>query len=398
MMNGQIRPTRYLAVGALMLAVALARPVSAQPVGSHPRADVATIQSLRPIGQSVVVRVTWGERQATSTSPGCAVFNLERAGVQAAPGALPSGLFAQVDEASLGLVQGLESGDQVDVHGVVGWATCASNLAVQMGWLALAPVRVVRVGRLGEAPPEPPSELGVSAGTAVGPPPVATAAPVPPRPPEPPGYDATVNLTDGNSIQGRVVEESIELVKVVVAGNTLTLERTGIASIVRAGAARPIPAASSQGAVAAPERRPPPRPSKPPRSAQQKARDEARAKAALKLGIGGGLMAPACAMLASGTVYLVGGIVWESDGSYGDLPIEYVASFRDGKWPLGPILLWSAGFPTLIVAIRLLDEGRQEAEALGPEPSASARGGKPLLVPWGGPTDGGAALGITGTF
>ena len=388
-----------LAVAGLVVFVA-GTPISAAAQGTSlqiPRTNLATLQSVRPIGQQFIVRFSWGGALAESKTPGCLSYKVDRPGVVPAAGDLPTGVFVQLNEGNAGVVQGLEVGDQVDVIGLVGWASCASSRASELGWLALTPSQVVRVAKVGDpAPAEPPLDFGGNSSAHRPSTPVGGSTPVTSTEVDTRGYEAIVHLADGSAIAGRVVEETLSDLVVRVAGQDMRIDKSRVQKIERSqdGAAEQTRRDDTQAERAEVQKEAPP--PKPPKTAEEKAREEALGKAVAKTAIGGGLMVPALIFIPTGSVYLGGGIAWETGGATFGLPRNIQDSFRSGVWPAGVAGFWGAGFPMLIAGIDLLMQGIDELRGL--EPQQTARRRSPHVMPWVVLEPGRVGFGLVGEF
>lgn len=389
--------TPHPRAGALLLATlaglwltAAATPAAAQGTSIQiPRTDLATLQSVRPVGQQLVVRLTWGKALGETKTPGCLSFQAHAPGEVPAADALPTGVFVQLSEGNAGLVQGLQPGDQVDVIGLAGWANCASTRAQDMGWMALTPTQVTRVSKVGEpAPPEPALDFGGS----------ATAAPATPATPAEPvvrGYAAKVLLVDGNTLSGQVVEETLESITVVVAGQEMHFDKDQVARIERTDA----PEATPPKAEAKPEPKPVKEapPPKPKKSAADKEKEKELIKSVIKTSIGGGLLVPAAIFLPNGGLYLGGGIARATGGPLYDLPQPVQVAARNGLWPAGVAGFWGGGIPMMIVGIELLRQGIDGLQAHQGTATAHQRVA-PRVSPWAVTDRDTLAFGISGEF
>ena len=393
--------TRALSGVALCLVLIAGTPVGAAAQGTSvqiPRTDLATLQSVRPVGQQFIVRFTWGGALAESKTPGCLSFKVDRSGAVPSADDLPSGVFVQLNEGNAGVVQGLEVGDQVDVIGLVGWASCASTRASDLGWLAMTPSQVIRISKAGDpAPAEPALDFGgatrpASPGPSTSPGGGGTATPAEA---ETRGYEAVVHLTDGSAIAGRVVEETLSDLVVRVAGQEMRIDKSQVQKIERSS--DEAQASRSEPEQDRAEARQEPRPTKPPKTAEEKARDAALGKAVAKTAIGGGLMVPALIFIPTGGVYLGGGIAWETGGATFGLPPNIQNSLRSGTWPVGVAAFWGAGFPMLFTGINLLKQGVDELRGLE-TPQTAHRRRFPRAVPWLVVEPGRVGVGIVGQF
>ncbi len=370
---------------------------------SAPRATVGELLSSKPVGHRVVIRTTWGSVYG-EPDESCIPHIAGEAGLDAAPD-LPTGVFAQAPSDAADLTGGLTPGDHVDVLGTVEFARCASSAAETMGWVAVRIENLERVARAGETPPaEPPSTLAASmveepAAPATGGSEAPSTAPVVVQDAPPaalPGYEAIVHLTDGNTLHGRVLGESVDQLTLLIAGSELAVERSKVKRVEMLS-----PPAAEQEAETVAEAPPPPPPKKeltPEERALQKKRDEAGAK----IVTGSLLLIPSCIFIPVGLTYLGGGIQYEADG-YTDAPADFRDAIYGGTWPVGFGVFLGMGIPLLVTSTQLMAQGKAELDALdGAEIAAVRQRRRPALAagtaPWVIWSDQGVAVGWSGRF
>ena len=393
-MNGLVRTLSCLALIAGLLGL----PTSALSQGTTvtiPRTNMATLQSVRPVGQQFIVRFSWGGPLAESQTPGCVSYRLMAPGRVPAATDLPSGVFVQLNEGNVGMVQGLQSGDQVDVVGLVGWATCASSRASDLGWLSVTPSRVVRVAEVGQpVPPEPALDFGGSTGPVGQRPAPVPAATSPAAPVEPVGYDATVHLKDGNVLSGRVVEESLNELSILIGGREMTIDKASIAKVERAGAQN-TPAASSAAKTEKPKKAPPPR-----KTEAEKAQELAKVQGGIQTAIGGGLLAPGVIFLVAGSVHLIGGIAYSNGDRSGFTSLDRSTqqTIRTGLWPAGVAGFWGGGFPLVFIGSELLKQGVNALKGETTDEFAAGRRRPVRAAPWLMVGQERMAFGLSGEF
>ena len=377
--------------------VTVARP----SMNSAPRATIGLLLSSKPVGHRVVVRTTWGSVYG-DPSESCTAHVAGEAGTDTAP-ELPTGVFAHASADVADLTGNLTLGDHVDVLGTVEFARCASASAETMGWVAVRIENLQRVARAGETPPaEPPSTLAESmaaaqnapdSGVVAGP----TTAPVVVQDAPPaalPGYEAIVHLTDGNTLRGRIIGESVDELTLLIAGSELAVERSKV-KLVESLAPPPV-----EEPVAVAEAPPPP-PKKeltPEEQALQKARDEAGAK----IVTGGLLLVPSCIFIPVGLTFLGGGVQYEADG-YTDAPADFHDAIYGGTWPVGFGVFLGMGIPLLVTSTQLMVQGKAELDALeGTSSTARRQRRGPSFAagtaPWVIWNEQGLAVGWSGRF
>ena len=350
-----------------------------------PRLTYNELFTKKPLGQSLVVRATWGAPYGEPQGD-CTAYMVGPPGGARGPD-VPTGIFVQAGPEMAGAISPLSSGDQVDITGAVEHANCASSAASRMGWIAVRPSNLFRVSLAGEpAPPEPPPASALAAaptspastGPTVGSP--ATSAEEEPR-----GYDAVIHLQDGNTLRGRVIDESIDAVTVLISGSRLEVARSDITSIEKA-----------RSMTSDRDRKPAPAP-KPKLTAEEKQFREDEAKAAVKMIVGGSMLGLSVAFLPAGTVYFIGGLDYEANYST-SLPYPYRTAIQSGQWPGAVAGFWGAGFPLMIVGIKLLDEGRIEMEGLHPAVAQRRQRSRGFSAPWAVWDDQSITIGWSGTF
>lgn len=382
-------------------------PQPAAPVrpamDSAPRATIGELLSSKPVGHRAVVRTTWGSVYG-EPDESCTPHIAGEAGLDAAP-EIPTGVFVQAPADAVVLTGDLSPGDHVDVLGTVEFARCASSAAETMGWVAVRVENLKRVAGAGETPPvEPPSTLAASmieepAAPAIGGAEGPSAAPVVVQDAPPaalPGYEAVVHLTDGNTLRGRVVGETVEELTLSIAGGELAVERSKVKRVEVLS-----PPAAEQETEAVAEAPPPPPPKEeltPEELALRKKRDEAGAK----IVTGSMLLIPSCIFIPAGLTFLGGGVQYEADG-YTDAPADFRDAIYGGTWPVGFGVFLGMGIPLLVTSTQLMAQGKAELDALdGTASTAVRQRRRPVIAagtaPWVIWSEQGVAVGWSGRF